>query len=120
MTSTTGRPPAAASQSENASPDPGADPVSAAGYVYVLGAITSRGVRTYVGWTLDPVRRLAQHNGGTGAKSTRGYAWTLLYVERLDSRVAAMSREWHLKRDRRLRGELARGLAAAAIGSTHF
>ena len=80
------------------------------GYVYVLGTLTPRGARTYVGWTLDPMRRLGQHNSGTGAKSTRGLSWSLLYVERLGSRVEAMSREWHLKRDRRLRGELANGL----------
>lgn len=80
------------------------------GYVYVLGTATARGVRTYVGWTVDPERRLAQHNGGTGARSTRGGQWALLYVERHETRVAAMSREWHLKRDRRFRGELARGI----------
>lgn len=88
-------------------PKTAADPV---GYVYVLGTATPRGVKTYVGWTLDPERRLAQHNAGTGAKSTRGLTWSLLYVERFDTRTAAMSREWHLKRDRRFRGELARGL----------
>jgi putative endonuclease len=81
------------------------------GYVYVLGTCTARGTRTYVGWTLDPARRLDQHNAGTGAKSTRGLSWSLLYVERLGSRVEAMSREWHLKRDRRFRGELARALS---------
>lgn len=81
-------------------------------YVYVLGTLTARGARTYVGWTLDPGRRLDQHNGGTGAKSTRGAAWQLLYVERFATREAAMSREWHLKRDRRLRRELASGLQA--------
>ena len=84
------------------------------GFVYVLGTRTPRGVKTYVGWTLDPQRRLAQHNGGTGARSTRGLTWSLLYVERHVTRVAAMSREWHLKRDRRLRGELARGLPGSA------
>ena len=80
------------------------------GFVYVLGTRTARGVRTYVGWTLDPERRLGQHNAGSGAKSTRGAQWTLLYLEQLDSRRAAMSREWHLKRDRRLRTALARQL----------
>ena len=80
------------------------------GYVYVLGTRTPRGVKTYVGWTLDPARRLEQHNSGMGAKSTRGLQWSLLYVERHETRVAAMSREWHLKRDRRLRSELARKL----------
>lgn len=77
------------------------------GYVYVLGTRTARGVKTYVGWTLDPLRRLAQHNSGTGAKSTRGQTWTLLHVEKFDTPAAAMSREWHLKRDRRLRSMLA-------------
>jgi len=80
------------------------------GFVYVLGALTPQGARTYVGWTLDPSRRLEQHNSGAGAKSTRGRQWSLLYVERLDTRVAAMSREWHLKRNRRFRSELARCL----------
>lgn len=83
----------------------------APGFVYVLGTLTPRGSRTYVGWTLDPARRLAQHNAGAGAKSTRGYAWTLLYVERHATPAAAMRREWFLKRDRRLRGELARHLS---------
>ncbi|WP_366935652.1 GIY-YIG nuclease family protein [Aestuariivirga sp.] len=89
-------------QNENANGPPG--------FVYVLGALTPHGVRTYVGWTLDPSRRLAQHNSGAGAKSTHGRQWTLLYVEKLDTRIAAMSREWRLKRNRRFRSELARCL----------
>ncbi len=83
-----------------------------AGFVYVLGCGTGRVYRTYVGWTLDLDRRLAMHNAGTGAKSTRGGVWTLLYAERLPSRREAMSREWHLKRDRAFR----RRLALAARG----
>ena len=93
------------------SPDPEAAPADETpGYVYVLGTSTPRGVKTYVGWTLDPARRLEQHNSGCGAKSTRGLTWSLLYVERHQSRNAAMSREWHLKRDRRFRSALSRGL----------
>ena len=76
------------------------------GFVYVIGTSTPRGCKTYVGWTLDPQRRLAQHNSGSGARSTRGLSWELLYVERLETRAAAMSREWHLKRDRRFRKQL--------------
>lgn len=82
------------------------------GYVYVIGAQTPEGMRTYVGWTLDPDRRLAQHNGGTGARSTRGRQWQILYIEKHESRTAAMSREWHLKRDRRFRKLLTEGSAA--------
>ncbi|MDZ7907175.1 MAG: GIY-YIG nuclease family protein [Gemmobacter sp.] len=77
------------------------------GYVYVLGCAAPGGYRTYVGWTLDLDRRLAQHNAGTGAKSTRGRLWALLYAEHLPDPRAAMSREWHLKRNRPLRRQLA-------------
>lgn len=76
------------------------------GFVYVLGSLGKGGPRTYVGWTHDLEQRLGRHNAGTGARSTRGRQWRLLYAERLDTRAAAMSREWHLKRDRRLRREL--------------
>lgn len=76
------------------------------GFVYVIAAVTPRGARTYVGWTLDPERRLTQHNSGTGARSTRGLSWEIIYVEKLDTPAAAMSREWHLKRDRRFRRRL--------------
>ena len=76
-------------------------------FVYVLGCHDARGPRTYVGWTTDLDHRLAQHNAGTGARSTRGRQWHLLYAERFQTRSDAMSREWHLKRDRRLRKQLA-------------
>lgn len=91
-------------------PEPEPEAGAAPGYVYVLGTRTARGVKTYVGWTLDPARRLGQHNDGTGAKSTRGLTWLLLYVEKLPTPRQAMSREWHLKRDRRMRQTLARNL----------
>jgi putative endonuclease len=75
-------------------------------FVYVIGNMTPRGYRTYVGWTLDLDRRLSEHNAGTGAKSTGGRCWQLIYAEKLETRAAAMSREWYLKRDRRLRRQL--------------
>jgi len=78
-----------------------------AAYVYVLGSRGKGGVRTYVGWTLDLDLRLARHNGGKGARSTRGRSWLLLYAERYRTRRQAMSREWYLKRDRKLRKRLA-------------
>lgn len=75
-------------------------------FVYVLGSQHKNERRTYVGWTTDIKRRLQQHNDGRGAKSTRGRSWTLLYFESCDSRNEAMSREWHLKRDRKFRSTL--------------
>jgi putative endonuclease len=76
-------------------------------FVYVLGCRTPSRYLTYVGWTTDVVRRLAMHNGDSGAKSTRGRVWVLLHTERLRTRRQAMSREWHLKRDRKFRKRLA-------------
>jgi putative endonuclease len=75
-------------------------------FVYILGTEGPRSRRTYVGWTTDLARRLEQHNSGAGAKSTRGMRWQLLYAERHATRHDAMSREWHLKRDRVLRKSL--------------
>lgn len=77
-------------------------------FVYILGSDGGGKHRTYVGWTTDLERRLAQHNAGTGARSTRGQRWALLYAERCATRAEAMSREWHLKRNRRFRAQLAR------------
>ena len=75
-------------------------------FVYVLGSLGNGGARTYVGWTTDLDKRLKAHNDGTGARSTRGRMWALLYAETFQTRGEAMSREWHLKRDRKLRKQL--------------
>jgi putative endonuclease len=78
-------------------------------YVYILIAHNKSGrIRTYVGWTLDLDRRLAEHNGagGNGAKFTRGQAWTLVYAEKYRTRRKAMAREYALKQDRAFRAAL--------------
>ncbi len=76
-------------------------------FVYVLGSEWKGGYRTYVGWPNNLDKRLDEHNSGTGSRSTRGRRWVLLYAERHNTRGEAMSREWHLKRDRRFRKYLA-------------
>jgi putative endonuclease len=73
-------------------------------FVYVLRA-QGRAL-TYVGWTLDLEARLAAHNAGRGAKTTRGRQWRLVYAEKYPTKGEAMSREVHLKRDRKLRKAL--------------
>jgi len=78
-------------------------------FVYVLITRNKSGrTRTYVGWTLDLDRRLAEHNGAgrRGAKTTRGQTWTLLYAEKYRTRRGAMAREYALKRDRAFRAAL--------------
>lgn len=79
-------------------------------FVYLLGSTGKGGLRTYVGWTNDLELRLARHNSGKGARSTRGRSWILLYAEKFATRSEAMSREWHLKRDRAFRKKLTDGL----------
>jgi putative endonuclease len=78
-------------------------------FVYVLAARNNNGgIVTYVGWTLDLERRLAEHNGQgrRGAKSTRGRAWALLYAEKHKTKRKAMAREYALKKDREFRARL--------------
>ena len=82
-------------------------------FVYVLASDGPGGPRTYVGWTTDLEQRLKAHNSGAGARSTRGRTWTLVYAERYRNRNEAMTREWHLKRDRTLRKDLRDGFLAA-------
>ena len=77
-------------------------------FVYVLGCVDKDGPRTYVGWTTDVEKRLKAHNGGkAGARSTRGRVWAVLYTETFQTLSEAMSREWHLKRDKKFRKMLA-------------
>ncbi len=77
-------------------------------FVYVLKTHNPDGrPLTYVGWTLDLERRLAEHNGaGKGAKTTRGRTWLLVYAEKYRTRNKAMSREVALKRDKAFRALL--------------
>ena len=80
-------------------------------YVYILGSRQTDGdCKTYVGWTNDIDKRLAAHNAGSGAKSTRGRAWFLIYVEKCRTRNEAMSREWHIKHDRKFRKKMLEAL----------
>lgn len=77
-------------------------------------ALTNGAGRTYVGYTVDPARRLRQHNGelSGGARRTSGATWRFLFVVAVeDARFGAheaLSLEWHLKYgrggDRRGRG----------------
>lgn len=88
--------------------------VYAPAYVYVLisGGAGAR-ILSYVGWTLDLERRLAEHNRRSGAKkgarTTAGRVWKLVYAERHPDRGTAMRREAALKKDRAFRAAL-RGL----------
>ena len=72
----------------------------------MLKSITTDIKRTYVGYTNDIVQRLKKHNNNTGAKSTKGYKWKVIFKKKFLSKSLAMSFEYQLKNNRKLRSEL--------------
>ncbi|CAM4253121.1 GIY-YIG nuclease family protein [Lederbergia lenta] len=60
----------------------------------------------YGGYTIDPIRRLAQHNNGKGAKYTRMKAPVkMIYTAEYDDKTAAMRAEYAFKQLPRLKKE---------------
>ncbi len=65
-------------------------------YVYIVEC--SDGT-LYTGWTIDLEKRLAEHNGGMGAKYTRGrYPVVLRYHETMETKNEAMKKEYCIKK----------------------
>ena len=77
-------------------------------HCYLLEASDTN--KTYIGATVDPDRRLRQHNGqiGGGAKATRGHTWhRVALVSGFPDERAALQFEWAWKwrgRQQKLRG----------------
>ena len=68
-------------------------------YVYLLRC--SDGT-LYCGYTTDLSKRLAAHNGGTGAKYTKPrLPAELVYHEEFDGKIDAMKREYAIKQLKR-------------------
>ena len=78
-------------------------------YVYLIVTCDTGTTRSYVGWTTGLEKRLAAHNAGAGAKSTRGRQWRLVHSEVFKTRGEAMAREYALKKDRKARRALISG-----------
>ena len=74
-------------------------------YVYMLKSIEKKPV-TYVGYTLDIKNRIKLHNNSKGAKFTRGRKWKLIYKEKYASKNKAISREYYIKKNRKLRNQI--------------
>lgn len=85
-------------------------------FIYVLRSMTTG--RHYVGFTLDLVQRLGQHNSGiTNSTKNRG-PWELVHQEEFATRTEAMRRERYWKSGQG-REELRRILAGCySRGST--
>ena len=71
-------------------------------YVYMLKSIEKKSV-TYVGYTSSLQNRIKLHNSGKGAKFTRGRKWKLIYKEKFNTKNKAISREYYIKNNRKLR-----------------
>ncbi len=72
-------------------------------FVYILKSISDNKKKTYVGYTNNLKNRLNKHNSNKGAKSTKGYKWIIIYKKKFTSKNKAMSYEFKLKNDRKLR-----------------
>ena len=74
-------------------------------YVYML---KSRGKKpvTYVGYTKNLEKRIKLHNSGKGAKFTRGRKWKLIFKEKLSTKNKAISREYYIKKNRKVRDKI--------------
>ncbi|MDC3175594.1 GIY-YIG nuclease family protein [Candidatus Pelagibacter sp.] len=59
--------------------------------------------KTYVGYTNNLKNRLNKHNSNKGAKSTKGYSWTIIYKRYFKIKNEAMSYEYKLKNDKKKR-----------------
>ena len=74
-------------------------------FVYMLKSLGKESI-TYVGYTNDLKKRINLHNNSKGAKFTRGRKWKLIYKEKLNSKKEAISREYYIKNNRKLRNKI--------------
>ena len=72
-------------------------------FVYLLITHHKKKLITYVGYTTNIKKRLKLHNTSKGAKFTRGRKWRVIYKEKLASKNKAISREYYIKKNRKLR-----------------
>mgnify|MGYP006145753575 FL=1 len=62
--------------------------------------------KTYVGYTKNLKIRLTKHNSNKGAKATKGYKWKIIFKKKFSSKNKAMSYEYLLKKNRKMRSTI--------------
>ena len=72
-------------------------------YVYLLITKQKNKLISYVGYSSDLKKRLKLHNLSKGAKFTKGKKWKLIYSKKYKSKSIAMSEEFKLKKNYKLR-----------------
>tara|TARA_B100001248_G_C27260835_1_gene398357 strand:+ start:42 stop:296 length:255 start_codon:yes stop_codon:yes gene_type:complete len=79
-------------------------------YVYLIVAEINRKYVSYVGYTNNLKKRLKLHNSSKGAKFTRGKKWKMIYFKNYKSKKIAMSEEYKLKKNYKLRKKIKQGI----------
>tara|TARA_B110000858_G_C17699599_1_gene425261 strand:- start:625 stop:867 length:243 start_codon:yes stop_codon:yes gene_type:complete len=69
----------------------------------MLLSVNSKIPLTYVGYSIDPKKRLYKHNSGIGAKFTKGRKWKIIYKKKLKTKSEALKFEFSLKKNIKLR-----------------
>ena len=75
-------------------------------FVYLIATIKNNKVISYVGYTNNLKKRLFLHNSGKGAKFTRGSNWKIIYKKKYTNKQKAMSEEYKLKKNYKLRNTI--------------
>ncbi len=75
-------------------------------YVYLIITKNKHKLISYVGYTNNLKSRLKKHNSSLGAKFTRGRKWKLIYQKKYSTKSKAMSEEYKLKKNYKLRKEI--------------
>jgi len=75
-------------------------------FVYMLKCISCKRRLSYVGYTNNLKLRVVLHNSDKGAKFTRGNSWKLIYKKKFLSKTKAMSYEYFLKNNKKMRSEI--------------
>mgnify|MGYP001414749919 FL=1 len=75
-------------------------------FVYLIISKYKQKYFSYVGYTNNLKKRLDKHNTSRGAKFTRGRKWILAYSVGYNSKSKAMSEEYKLKKNFKLRNKI--------------
>ena len=75
-------------------------------FVYLIATTNKKKIISYVGYTNNLKKRLNLHNSGKGARFTKGRKWKIIYYRKYLKKNKAMSEEYKLKKNYRLRNKI--------------
>tara|TARA_B100000214_G_scaffold347774_1_gene299360 strand:+ start:360 stop:626 length:267 start_codon:yes stop_codon:yes gene_type:complete len=75
-------------------------------FVYLIATANKKKIISYVGYTNNLKKRLNLHNSGKGARFTKGRKWKIIYYRKYLKKNKAMSEEYKLKKNYRLRNKI--------------